>query len=260
MDLTFDRRGAGEPLVLLHGIGSHWQVWRPVLGRLAESFEVWALDLPGFGSSPPFPREKTATVEALTQATADFIEAHGLDRPHVAGNSTGGGIALELADRGLARSATALSPIGFWSTRERRWAQASVRNARNLSTALRPAVPALMGNAITRSALFGQFVARPWRLDPAEAVADVEALIGAASFDATCASFAGYLAPATAADRVPVTIAWGSRDFLLLSRQLNRARTRLPNARHLALDGCGHVPMPDDPERVAEVLIAGAAT
>ena len=53
MELVFERRGAGEPLVLLHGIGSRWQVFEPVLDLLASEFEVWALDMPGFGASPP---------------------------------------------------------------------------------------------------------------------------------------------------------------------------------------------------------------
>jgi pimeloyl-ACP methyl ester carboxylesterase len=86
----------------------------------------------------------------------------------------------------------------------------------------------------------------------------MEAFIDAASFDDVCAAFTGYLAPADAADRVPVTVAWGDRDWLLLSRQLERARRRLPRARHVLMSGVGHLMMGDDPQGVAEVVRSGA--
>ena len=118
MELVHDRRGSGEPLVLLHGIGSRWQVFAPVLDLLAAHHEVWAVDLPGFGASAPAPR---ADIAGLTDAVEEWIGEQGLGRPHVAGNSTGGGIALELASRGVVASATGLAPIGFWSRRERQF-------------------------------------------------------------------------------------------------------------------------------------------
>ena len=72
-----------------------------------------------------------------------------------------------------------------------------------------------------------------------------------------CAAFTGYLAPANAADRVPVTIAWGNKDRLLLPRQLERARRRLPRARHVLIMGAGHLMMGDDPHAVADVVRSG---
>ena len=57
---------------------------------------------------------------------------------------------------------------------------------------------------------------------------------------------------------MPVTVAWGSRDALLIPRQAARARRLLPWAHHVTLRGCGHVPFNDDPETVAAVLLAGS--
>jgi len=55
----------------------------------------------------------------------------------------------------------------------------------------------------------------------------------------------------------PATIAWGERDRLLIfSRQAPRARRVLPQARHVVLRGCGHVPTWDDPDQVAAVLLS----
>jgi pimeloyl-ACP methyl ester carboxylesterase len=138
MELVHDRRGTGEPLVLLHGLGSRWQAWNAVLDRLAEHHEVLAVDMPGFGASPPMPAGRRADNSGLTRAVADWIADQGLDRPHVAGNSTGGGIALELAAQGAVASATAIAPIGFWSRRERQFCQASLGLDRVLIGALGP--------------------------------------------------------------------------------------------------------------------------
>ncbi len=57
------------------------------------------------------------------------------------------------------------------------------------------------------------------------------------------------------APTVPVTVAWGTRDRILPYRQAAVARARLPGACHLDLTGCGHVPMHDDPELVASVIL-----
>ena len=257
MELVFERRGVGEPLVLLHGIGSRWQVFEPVLDLLMSEFEVWAVDMPGFGASPPATRP-LSSIGALTDEVQAWMRTKGLEGCHVAGNSTGGGVALELAARGAVASAVGLAPIGFWSARERAFCQASVTTTRTLARLLRPVAPALLRLAPLRALLFAQYAAHPARISPAEALADADALIGAASFDDVCAAFTGYLAPTDAADAVPVTIAWGNKDRLLLPRQLERARRRLPRARHVLITGAGHLIMGDDPQAVADVLPSGA--
>ena len=109
MRLHHHREGEGQPLALLHGIGSRWQMWRPVLPALAAEHDVVALDLPGFGASPMPPAGTPAGVDSLCALVADFLDELGLDRPHLAGNSLGGLIALELARRGRARSVCAIS-------------------------------------------------------------------------------------------------------------------------------------------------------
>lgn len=245
--------------MLLHGIGSHWQAWEPVLDALAAEHEVWALDLPGFGASPPLPAGERHDVPGLTAAVRAFCAAHAIERPHVCGWSTGGGIALELAAAGDVASVCAIAPIGFWSARERAYSQVSLKISLAVAGALRPVVPALVGNPVGRTMLFGQVYAKPWRVDPADCVATLDALLGATAFDETLASFDGYLAPADAADDVPVTIVWGARDRLLLPRQARRAQRRLPKARHVLIAGAGHAAVADDPAATAQVVLAAAA-
>ena len=62
-DLEYTRRGSGTPLVLLHGIGHRRQAWEPLMDRLAESFDVIAPDLSGFGQSPAFAGEVEYSME-----------------------------------------------------------------------------------------------------------------------------------------------------------------------------------------------------
>jgi pimeloyl-ACP methyl ester carboxylesterase len=256
MELVFDRRGSGEPLVLLHGIGSRWQVFAPVLDALARHHEVWAVDMPGFGASPPLPAGRRADIRGLTDAVAEWMGEQGLERPHVAGNSTGGGIALELASRDAVASATALAPIGFWSRRERQFCQASLRLDRTLFGIAGGLAGPALSTAFGRKLLLSQTFSCGDRLSHEEAMDTVEAFMGAASFDETLAAFTGYVAPASATDHAPVTIVWGDRDYLLLSRQARRARRLLPRARHVMVEGAGHVVMNDAPEACVDSILA----
>ena len=257
MALAFDSHGSGPPLVLLHGTGSHRGMWDPVIGTLAREHRVIAVDLPGFAGSANEPADPSPA--GLTTYLERWFAEQGLDRPHVAGNSMGGGLALELARRGTVASATALSPVGFWTPRELAFAQRSLRAARAIVRRLRPAVPALTRTAAGRTAMLAQVYGRPWRLSPDDAQAVIDAFLDAPAFEAALEAFGRYRFGAGDELRgVPVTIGWGTRDALLIPRQATRARRLLPWAQHVALRGCGHVPCHDDPEAVAAVLLAGS--
>ena len=257
MALAFDTHGSGPTLVLVHGTGSHRGMWDPVIGALARERRVIAVDLPGFAGSANEPADPSPA--GLTTYLERWFAEQGLDRPHVAGNSLGGGLALELARRRAVASATAVSPIGFWTPRELVFAQRSLRASRALTRRLRPAVPALTRTAAGRVAMFSQVYGRPWRLSPDEAVAAIDAFVEGPVFDAVLDASGHYRFGAGDELRgVPVTIAWGTRDALLIPRQATRARRLLPWAQHVALRGCGHVPCHDDPEAVAAVLLAGS--
>jgi pimeloyl-ACP methyl ester carboxylesterase len=257
--LNHHRIGSGAPLVLIHGIGSRWQVWDPVFERLAGSREVIAIDLPGFGASPPPPPETQPGIDSLTRLVAQFLDELGLQRPHVAGNSLGGQIALELARLGRAASATGLSPAGFWNQREATFARVSLKvtvRAARLAAAQADRLLAIPG---ARTLAFSQLVARPTRIRRDEAAATIRALGGAWWFDQTLEAITAERFTGGPAIGVPVTIAWGERDRLLPPRQAARALRQIPGARMVSLAGCGHVPTYDDPEQVAEVLLAGSS-
>jgi pimeloyl-ACP methyl ester carboxylesterase len=253
MELAFERRGTGPPLILLHGIGHHWQAWLPVLDRLAAERDVIAVDFPGFGVSPPLPSGTPYTAESLADAIESFFAVLGLRDPHVAGNSLGGYVALELASRGVVRSATALSPAGFWNRSELAYARAVLRATRTFARRLPPGrAAALARDPLGRALCAGVMVAHPGRLSPEALLAALQSLGDASGFDETLASFEGLMPPAP--PKAPVTIAWGDNDRLLPRRQAIRA-ARWSGQRVKLLRGCGHLPMTDDPELVASVLL-----
>src|ERR671917_2949546 len=167
MGLDHHRGGSGEPLLLIHGIGHTWRGWRPMLPQLEQRFDVLAVDLPGFGHSEPFPPGRDATPEALADAVEDEMARAGFDRPHIAGNSLGGWIALELARRGRARTVTAISPAGLQHGREEDWGAAVLRGMRWAARNL-PAPKPLLRNPVTRTLLAGPTSARAWNYDPDE--------------------------------------------------------------------------------------------
>lgn len=260
---TVHRRGAGDPIVLVHGIGSRWQSFEPILDRLAEHHEVIGIDLPGFGGSPliegvrPGPR-------GYADWLAGWLAAHDVERPHLVGSSMGGGVGLELGRRGLASSVTAFSPVGFWGTAGLRWTQSLLTGLRAAARSGAPVLNRMIGHPAGRAVLLSNMFGHPTRVPPEVARADLAGLAGAPGFAAARTDFAGYTLgpdddPGALVD-IPVTIAWGTRDVVLVHRtQSARAREVLPFARHVDLTGCGHLPFYDDPAACAGLVLEAAA-
>ena len=256
--LAYTRVGRGEPLLLLHGIGHHRQAWDPVIDILAVERDVIAVDLPGFGESLALPDGLAHDLPTMNAALGALCQALEIERPHVAGNSLGGLLALELGREQLVRSVTALSPAGFWSPVERRYAfgilQAMRQTARRMPL---PVVERLSRTPAGRAVLTSTIYARPGLRSPEAVVAETLALARAVGFTETLR--AGTSVQFTDdVPGLPVTVAWGTRDRLLMRRQGVRAKYVIPRARLVRLPGCGHVPMNDDPALVARVILDGS--
>jgi pimeloyl-ACP methyl ester carboxylesterase len=225
-------------------------MWRPVVPLLARTHDVIAVDLPGFGDSPP----GAETVDEMADELSAFADALGLERPHVAGNSMGGGLALALGARGRVASACAISPIGFANDREAGYARVVLTLTRVLSVALAPVAEVLGSTRALRTVNFSHLVGRGWRLPAAEAALWVRKCAGGPGFWPLLRNAPSWVVEPPIC---PTTVAWGDRDRLLIySRQAPRAKRRLPEARHVRLPGCGHVPTWDDPEAVANAILA----
>jgi pimeloyl-ACP methyl ester carboxylesterase len=222
-------------------------MWAPVLDRLAAERDVIAIDLPGFGGSPVI---EPAAPADLARAVGDGLDALGVERPHVAGNSLGGWVALELALAGRARSVTAIAPAGLW-----RAALAPRRSAARMAArAVVPFLPVLFTSPRARHAAFMGTTAHPERIPPAAARHLVRAYALAPGFDAANAAMRANTFRGLADIPVPVTLVWPEHDRLVA-----RPRGLPPNVRNLGLPGCGHMPTWDDPDAVAAALLAGSS-
>lgn len=254
--VAYDRRGAGEPLLLVHGLGSRHQVFDPVFGSLAQRHDVIAVDLPGFGATPLPPGFQPSPV-AYAGWLATWLPTISVHRPHVVGNSMGGAIALEMVRRGTAARATAFSPIGFWRRPGRMWCQFLVTTLRMAGRIGGAPVERALALAPARTVAAGALCGRPARVPAATLRADLAALVAAPGFAAARDSFADYTIDFAAelADK-DVTVAWGTRDRLLVHRpQSRRARALLRHARHVDLPGCGHIPFNDDPAACVRAIL-----
>ncbi|CAM5633038.1 alpha/beta fold hydrolase [Streptomyces hirsutus] len=179
LTLSDARAGRGEPLLLLHGIGHHRQAWDPVVDILATEREVIAVDLPWFGASPALPGGLAHDLPTMTAALAALCGKLELDRPHVAGNWLGGLLALEFGREKLVRSVSALSPAGFWTQAERRYAFGVLVGMRRIAERMPlPLVERLARSAAGRAALTSTIYARPGRRSPEAVVAETLALAG----------------------------------------------------------------------------------
>lgn len=258
MGLAYQRYGAGAPLLLLHGIGHRRQAWDAVLPTLAPHRDLILMDLPGHGDSAPLAADGRAVSGILIEEIIGLLDELRLDRPHVAGCSLGGMLALEIAARGRAASATALSPAGFWrSAGELRYAVAVNKAMQTAGRLVRPLGPALSRSTAGRALIYALIVAKPSQVTAEQARGDMEAFVGSAS-----AMNVILAAPMPFTSSIPrgvrVTIAWGTRDRLLLPGQARMAMARLPQAEFIPLPRCGHVPMTDNPQLVADVLLRGS--
>lgn len=247
------RGGAGPPLVLLHGIGGTWREWSPVLPALQSHFDVLAIDLPGFGESPPLVGS-APTIQSLADAVERELEASGFDRAHVVGNSSGGWIALELARRGRARTVVALSPAGMWTPLEDLYRYVLLFGA-HWSAKLLSRFPGLFRTPARRWALgWYFFMARPGRLSAEEAAYQIEVLGRARGYMEFLTWTLGRRVEGLEQVDCPVLIAWGSRDLLLPKRQGPRFVRELPKAEFRLMRGVGHMPMADDPHLIATTI------
>jgi pimeloyl-ACP methyl ester carboxylesterase len=260
MTLHHVRRGSGRPLVLLHGLGGSWRSWELVLDDLAAHREVVALDLPGFGESPPLPGE--VSVAALTDAVVAFLHEHDLQRADTVGSSLGARMVLELVRRGVGGNAVALDPGGFWNKRERAVFAATIRASVALVRGLKAAVPALTANPVTRTAVLAQFSARPWAVPAHVARREVLGLATAPAVDPTLDALTkGPRQQGTPVGTAPgrVVLGWGRRDRVTFPSQAARARAAFPDATLHWFDRCGHFPQFDAPAEATRVILAATA-
>lgn len=250
--------GEGLTLVLLHGLGGTWEVWRPVLGALELHHRVIAVTLPGHHGGPPYDGAGDATVSGIADQVIRGLRDRGITQAHVAGNSLGGWLSIELARRGFARSVIAFSPAGGWRTQEDLRAIAlPFRITYAVVGVILWLMTWLARFAAVRAALTRQAMVHGDRLSPREFIDSLRAMARTRILPGLLRSMRrDGPAPPLPSGAAPITIAWGEHDRVIpYPRYGAPFRERIGGLRESIVQDAGHVPMWDNPRGVADQIL-----
>lgn len=242
-------------LVLLHGLTGSAASWRDVVPLLSQHFTVHAPTAVGHRGGPPALRPIAA--DGVIDWAVEYLDAHGLSRPYVAGHSMGGFLAIELARRGRAAAVCALAPGGFWSDGDGLRAQtmAKVQGGAGFTRLIRPALPLLMRVAPIRRAFMQYGACHAERVTTERAIEIIDDFLGCSVADQVFSTDDQRIAPLDPLP-CPVTVVWSEKDVLIpLDRYQPNAQERLPEATFEILPDVGHDPMLDDPHLVAATIL-----
>lgn len=262
--VAYRRAGQGPPLLLLHGWGGSSRHWLGAFAALSAHHDVVALDLPGFGASPP--PEAPFTLGGLAATIGACADALSLQRFALGGHSLGAALALLVASaRPEAVARLALVSFGLprdplealwmarlhlslqvsaalwgpWLALWRPWLAAARPFAQLAWTT--PPLPALLASPLLR---------RPAALPPALlaiGAAELVAMDARVGLEAACT--AGDLSVAAAAPRAaaPTLVISGAADPLFPPSTARALADTLPHAGLVLIEECGHIPMAEAP-------------
>ena len=246
----------------LHGFTDTWRTWELVLPALERRHDVLAPTLPGHAGGPPL--DGAVSEELFVAAVERAMDQAGFDTAHIAGNSLGGYLALQLAARGRARSVVALAPAGGWAVGDDD-ATATLDFFTSMHDLVRAAAPhadAIASTPAGRRQAMAHIATHAEDL-PAELVADL--IRGAAGCTGALPMIDHALRAGWSldAERVvcPVRIVWGTEDRILRWPE-SAARYRrdwLPQADWVELEGAGHCPQLDVPLETAQLILGFTA-
>jgi pimeloyl-ACP methyl ester carboxylesterase len=257
----YQMAGSGPPLVLLHGITSTSDAWREVMPRLAERYTVIAPDMLGHGRSAK--PSGDYSLGAYAAGVRDLLAVLGFERGTLVGHSFGGGIAMQFA-------------YLFPEFVERMALISSGGLGREVHPLLRAAV-------LPGSEWVLPMLAREWSLRAGGAVAAVAGRLGLEAGPDLAEFARGYASLAEEgaseafihtmrscidpdgqrvsaldrlylADQMPTLFIWGADDPVIPVEHGRNAHRVVPNSRYVEIEGSGHWPMLDAPERIVREL------
>jgi len=254
--LGYRRAGAGEPVLLVHGITTYSFLWEGVLQRLAATgkYDVVAVDLLGCGASDK-PLDASYSIKSHAELLGRFATALGLERFHLVGHDLGGGVAQIMAvrQRERLRSLTLVNTVGYDY-----WPVQPIVSLRTpvVREILLAALDAGAFTLLVRRGLFHKSLATPelmaqytWPLRTAE---------GRKAFVhfARCLDSTDLMEIADGLKRlrVPTLVLWGLADLYLTSTIGTRLAADIPGARLERLPESGHFSPIDEPERLTGLL------
>lgn len=254
--------GAGDVILLIHGMAGSSRTWGDVLPALARRFTVVAPDLLGHGESAKPPGDYS--LGAFASGLRDLLGVLGVERATVVGQSLGGGVAMQLAYQ-HPELCERLALVGSGGLgREVSWMLRALTlpGAEWVMPVLFPTFMRERGDALGRwlyaRGLRAPHMAEMWRayasLTERESrrafVRTLRAVVDAGG-QAVSARDRLYLAAA-----MPTLIVWGDADPIIPVEHAHAAHAAMPRSRLAIFPGCGHFPHVEEPHRFAETLAA----
>ena len=246
---------AHPPLVLIHGLGSAATAFKPITPMLSQSFRVITVDLPGHGQSP-LDSTQAMDPKSLGRAIFDTIESeYAITQFHVAGNSLGGWIALEMAADQPQRikTLTGLAPAGLWlqpaSRRLPNQAQSYY-----MAKALQPFIKSGLHLSAMRKIGYST-VSPKWQELSYEICYDAAYAMGnAKGYFSAWDGMLGKRFDDQVPVSIPVTILFGDTDNTLPYPDSQERSLAPAHSSWLVIDNCGHAPMWDHPDLIVKII------
>jgi pimeloyl-ACP methyl ester carboxylesterase len=264
MDRAFTamhRGGSGSPLVLLHGFTDTWRTWELVLPALQGRHEVLALTLPGHAGGPAL--QPDVDGEALARFVEEAMDEAGWPTAHLAGNSLGGYLALQLASRGRARTVVALAPAGGWADGDASF-RAVLDHFPRMRAEVAPVAAqaeAMVASDLGRRRATALLTTNHQHIPAALCATLIRGVAGCDAVDplVALAHEQGWPLDPSRVD-CPLRIVWGTADRLLpWPGAAARYRAWFPAADWVQLDGVGHAPQLDVPLETAQLILGFTA-
>ena len=248
----WDEGQGGDPILLIHGLGSYCEVWDETVPALARRHRVLALDLPGHGHSDK-PIHYSYRIADLAESVRRFLAALNVPRVHVIGHSLGGAVAIYLAlqapeyvDRLALIASAGFGSEGAWALR-----LATVPGLGEWLLSPSPARSAAAAHSFLARTEAGTAERVHLHYTMAARPGVVRATLQTARANGSVfgqrASMVRLILSGARALNQPTLVLWGDQDKILPVRHAHVAARTLPQSRLHVLHSCGHVPMIEHP-------------
>ena len=265
-DLAYVREGDGPAVLLLHGIAGSSRTWRDVIPRLAGRFTVIAPDLMGHGQSDKPVGDYS--LGAFASGIRDLLEVLDVDRATVVGQSFGGGVAMQLAYQHPERCERLVLVDSGGLGREVSWMLRALTlpGSEYVMPVIFPGFVRDWGDGLFRS--MGRHGIRLGRA--AEMWSAYASLAESDNRQAFARTIRSVIDPGgqsvSALDRLylanplPTLIVWGDRDDIIPVEHAHAAHEAIPGSRLVVIEGVGHFPQIEAPDRFVDALVDFMAT
>jgi pimeloyl-ACP methyl ester carboxylesterase len=244
VELAYERRGKGKPLVLIHGYPLDHSIWEPVVPWLEKDFDLILPDLPGFGGSEPLGGD--CSMEGYASVAAGLLDGLGIQKAFVAGHSMGGYVALSFAraypKRTLGLGLLASQAVADTPERKSGRYQTAERVEANGVGEVAESMPGLLTADAALQAKLKQLILRQ---SPTGVAGALRAMAERPDMTSSLAGF-----------DFPVVVVHGLADKIMPVERAFEVRAAVKNGHLIEIKGAGHMPMMEAPELTAEALKA----